>query len=107
MRQSSPPGDYECVFLIDLLFVTRIRGFKHGSLTYESSDAASTDAGLEVALQLLLDGASGVEALSQKNDGVYKEEGGDAVDDVLKDLDPGHRQTYLRVFSQLCVAKTA
>lgn len=61
--------------------------------TYESSDAASADGGLEVTLQLLLDGASGVEALSQKNDGVYEEEGGDAVDDVLEDLDPGHRQT--------------
>lgn len=59
--------------------------------TYESGDAASAHGGLEVTLQLLLDGAGGVEALSQKNDGVYKEEGGDAVDDVLKDLDPGQQ----------------
>lgn len=63
------------------------------SLTYESGDAASADGGLEVALQLLLDGAGGVEALSQEDDGVDEEEGGDAVDDVLEDLDPAHRQT--------------
>lgn len=56
--------------------------------TYESSDAASAHGGLEVALQLLLDGAGGVKALSQEDDGVDEEEGGDAVDDVLKDLDP-------------------
>lgn len=61
--------------------------------TYESGDAASADGGLEVTLQLLLDGTRGVKALSQKDDGVHKEEGGDAVDDVLKDLDPGHRET--------------
>lgn len=58
--------------------------------TYEGRDAASADGGLEVALQLLLDGAGGVEALGQQEDGVDEEEGGDAVDDVLKDLDPGH-----------------
>lgn len=63
------------------------------SLTYESGDAASADGGLEVALQLLLDGAGGVEALSQEDDGVDEEEGGDAVDDVLEDLDPAHMQT--------------
>lgn len=61
------------------------------ALTYEGGDAASTDGGLEVALQLLLDGAGGVEALSQQDDGVDEEEGGDAVDDVLKDLDPEHK----------------
>jgi len=55
--------------------------------TYEGGDAAATDGGLEVALQLLLDGAGGVKALGQQDDGVDEEEGGDAVDDVLKDLD--------------------
>lgn len=55
--------------------------------TYEGGDAASADGGLEVALQLLLDGAGGVKALGQQDDGVDEEEGGDAVDDVLKDLD--------------------
>lgn len=59
------------------------------AFTYKSSDAASADGGLEVALQLLLDGAGGVEALGQEEDGVDEEEGRDAVDDVLKDLDPG------------------
>lgn len=58
--------------------------------TYKSSDAASADGGLKVALQLLLDCAGGVKALGQKNDGIDKEEGGDAVDDVLKDLNPEH-----------------
>lgn len=62
-------------------------------LTYEGGDAAAADGGLEVALQLLLDGAGGVEALSQQDDGVDEEEGGDAVDDVLKDLDPEHAGT--------------
>lgn len=61
------------------------------ALTYEGGDAAAADGGLEVALQLLLDGAGGVEALSQQDDGVDEEEGGDAVDDVLKDLDPEHK----------------
>lgn len=62
-------------------------------LTYEGGDAASADSGLEVALQLLLDGAGGVKALSQQDDGVDKEEGGNAVDDVLKYLDPEHAHT--------------
>lgn len=57
-------------------------------LTYEGGDAASADGGLEVALQLLLDGAGGVESLSEQDDGVDKKEGGNAVDDVLEDLDP-------------------
>ena len=60
--------------------------------TYEGGDAASADGGLEVALQLLLDGAGGVKALGQQDDGVDEEEGGDAVDDVLKDLDSGGTQ---------------
>lgn len=64
---------------------------------YEGGDAASADGGLEVALQLLLDGAGRVEALPQQQDGVDEEEGGDAVDDVLTDLDPGHRRTEVRL----------
>lgn len=35
----------------------------------------------------LLDGAGRVEALSQQDDPVQEEEGGDAVDDVLHQLD--------------------
>lgn len=61
-------------------------------LTYESGDAASAHGGLEVTLQLLLDGAGGVKALGQEDDGVDKEEGGDAIDDVLKDLDTKYTQ---------------
>lgn len=64
-------------------------------LTYEGSDATSADGGLEVTLQLLLDGAGGVKALSQQDDGVDKEERRDAVDDVLKDLDPEHTHTQM------------
>lgn len=52
----------------------------------EGGDAASTDGGLEVTLQLLLDGAGGVKALSQQDDCVDKEEGANAIDDVLKNL---------------------
>lgn len=55
--------------------------------TYKSSDATSAHGGLEVTLQLLLDGTGGVKALGQKDDGVDEEKGGDAVDDVLEDLD--------------------
>lgn len=54
--------------------------------TYQSADAASTDGGLELAVKLL-DGAGGVEALSQQDDPVQEEEGGNAVDDVLHQLD--------------------
>lgn len=60
--------------------------------TYEGGDAASTDGGLEVTLQLLLDGAGGVKALSQQDDGVHKEEGANAIDDVLKNLNPEQKQ---------------
>lgn len=66
-------------------------------MTYKGSDAASTDGGLEVTLQLLLDGAGGVKALGQKDDGVDEEEGGDAVDYVLKDLDPEHTHKQKKV----------
>ena len=59
-------------------------------LAYKGSDAASADGHLEVALQLPLDGARGVKALTQKDDGVDGDEGGNAIDDVQKDLDPGH-----------------
>lgn len=66
--------------------------------TYESGDAASAHGGLEVALQLLLDGAGGVKALGQEDDGVDEEEGGDAVDDVLKDLDTEHAQEETKCY---------
>lgn len=116
-RLSSPPGcggGYECVCLSfprlcrsvvagtcsadsetanSLSLPNASQRLEAASLTYECGDAASADGGLEVALQLLLDGAGGVEALSQEDDGVDEEEGGHAVDDVLEDLDPAHRQT--------------
>lgn len=68
--------------------------------TYESGDAASAHGGLEVALQLLLDGAGGVEALGQKDDGVDEEEGGDAVDDVLEDLDTAATRQMLQTWQE-------
>lgn len=61
-------------------------------VTYEGGDTASADGGLEVALQLLLDGAGGVKALGQQDDGVDKEEGGNTVDDVLKDLNAEQKE---------------
>lgn len=64
-------------------------------LTYKGSDATSADSRLKVTLQLLLDGAGGVKALPQQEDGVDQEERGDAVNDILKDLDPGHRRQTL------------
>lgn len=67
------------------------------SETYEGGDTASAHGGLEVTLQLLLDGASGVEALPQQDDGVDEEEGGNAIDDVLKDLNAGHMETRVRL----------
>lgn len=67
-------------------------------LTYESGDAASAHGGLEVALQLLLDGAGGVKALSQEDDGVDEEEGGDAVNDVLKDLDTKYTEESTKCY---------
>lgn len=42
-------------------------------LTYHSTDAASTDGGLELAVQFL-DGAGCVESLSKKDDSVQEEE---------------------------------
>ncbi len=53
----------------------------------------------------LFDGAGGVKALGEQNDAVQKEEGGDAVDDVLHELDSAeetkrfHRCYCFGVFS--------
>lgn len=66
-------------------------------MAYKGGDAASADGRLKVALQLLLDGAGCVKALAQQQDGVDEEEGGDAVDDVLKDLDPAQKP-YPEIF---------
>lgn len=54
-------------------------------LTYHSTDAASTDGGLELAVQFL-DGAGCVESLSKKDDSVQEEEWSNAIDDVLHQL---------------------
>ena len=54
-------------------------------LTYHSTDAASTDGGLELAVQLL-DCAGRVEALGQQNDPIQEEERRNAVDDILHQL---------------------
>ena len=54
--------------------------------THHPTDTASTDSGLELAVELL-DGAGGVEALRQQDDPVQEEERGDAIDDVLHELD--------------------
>lgn len=66
-------------------------------MSHRSCDAAATHGGLELALQLLLDGAGGVEALSQQDDPINKEEGGDAIDDVLHGLDPAQTDTVKNV----------
>lgn len=54
-------------------------------ITYHSTDAASTNGGLELAVQFL-DCAGGVEALGQQNDAVQEEKGSNAIDDVLHQL---------------------
>lgn len=61
--------------------------------TYHPTDAAAADGGLEFAVQLL-DGAGGIKALSQEDDPVQEEEGSDAVDDVLHQLDPVKEQRH-------------
>lgn len=54
-------------------------------LTYHSTDAASTDGGLELAVQFL-DGAGCVESLGEQNDSIQEEKRSNAVDDVLHQL---------------------
>lgn len=54
-------------------------------LTYHSTDAASADGGLELAVQFL-DGTSCVESLSKQDDSVQEEKRCNAVDDVLHQL---------------------
>lgn len=54
-------------------------------LTYHSTDAASADGGLELAVQFL-DCTGCVEALSQQNDPIQEEKRSNAIDDVLHQL---------------------
>ena len=54
-------------------------------LTYHSTDAASTDGGLELAVQFL-DSTGRVEALSQQNDPVQEEKRRNAIDNILHQL---------------------
>lgn len=52
---------------------------------YHSADAASTDGGLELAVQLF-DCTGCVKALSQQNDPIQEEKRSNAVDDILHQL---------------------
>lgn len=54
-------------------------------VVYHSTDAAAADGGLKLAVELF-HCAGGVKSLGQQNDPVQKEEGSDAVDDVLHEL---------------------
>lgn len=53
--------------------------------THHSTDAASTDGGLELAVQFF-DCTGCVEALRQQDDPVQEEKRSDAVDDILHQL---------------------
>lgn len=52
---------------------------------YHSTDAAPTDGGLELAVELL-DCTGRVEALSQQNDPIQEEKRSNAIDDILHQL---------------------
>lgn len=52
---------------------------------YHSTDAASTDGGLELAVQFL-DRTGRVEALGQQDDPIQEEERSNAIDDILHQL---------------------
>lgn len=54
-------------------------------LTYHSTDAASTDGGLELAVQFL-DGTGCVKALGKQNDSIQEEKWSNAIDDILHQL---------------------
>lgn len=54
-------------------------------VVYHSTDAAATDGGLKLAVEFF-HRAGGVKSFGQQNDPVQKEEGSDAVDDVLHEL---------------------
>lgn len=54
-------------------------------LAYHSTDAASTDGGLELAVQFL-NCAGCVEALSKQDDPVQEEKRSNAIDDILHQL---------------------
>lgn len=52
---------------------------------HHGTDAAATHSGLELAVHLF-DRAGRVKALSQQNDTIQEEERGNAIDDVLQNL---------------------
>lgn len=54
-------------------------------MTYHSTDAASTDGSLELAVQFL-HCTGRVETLSEQNDAVQEEKRSNAVDDILHQL---------------------
>lgn len=53
--------------------------------TYHSADAASTDGGLELAVQFF-DCTGCIKALSQQNDPIQEEKRSNAIDDILHQL---------------------
>lgn len=59
---------------------------------YESSQAASAGGDLELSVEIP-DGAGGEEALHQQQHSEHEEAGGEAVDDVLQDVDAEERAT--------------
>lgn len=61
--------------------------------TYHSTDAASADGGLELAVQLL-DCTGCVEALGQQDDAVQEEKRRNAVDDILHQLHSVEEQRH-------------
>lgn len=63
-----------------------IHQYSYRTFPYHPADAASADGGLELAVELF-DGAGGVKSLGEQNDAVQEEEGGDAIYDVLHELD--------------------
>lgn len=58
--------------------------------SHHCTDAAATHSGLELAVHLL-DCAGCVKALSQQDDAVQEEERGNAIDDVLQNLNTGKK----------------
>lgn len=75
--------------------------FKKVVLTYHSADAASTDGGLELAVQLL-DSTGCVEALGEQDDPVQEEKRSDAIDDILHQL-YSVKEEHIRV--KICGAR--
>lgn len=70
---------------------------------YHGTDAAATNGGLKFAVHLF-DGAGRVEALSQQDDAIEEEERGNAVDNVLQNLNAAQKTRQHRrksLFQQL------